>query len=49
MDTKVVVYIEGIVCKEVSSREAMCWVFDEENTEEHPLHIYTLDGKEIEW
>lgn len=48
-EKRVVVVIEGVVAKEVSSTEAMSWVFDERNTEEHPLHIYDMNGNEIEW
>lgn len=48
-EERCVVYIEGVVCKEVDAIEAMNWVFSEDNTEEHMLHIYTLDGKEIGW
>ena len=46
---KVVVVIEGVIAKEVTTIEAMDWVWDEQNNEEHPLHIYDLNGREIEW
>lgn len=50
MEKMVTVFVEGIICKQVSIREAMDYVFDAElNTEEHPLHIYDEKGKEIEW
>jgi len=49
MEDMVMIVIEGIVAKMVTSNEAMDWVFLEENTEEHPLHIYDQKGREIEW
>lgn len=43
------VLIEGVVAEMVTEEEAMDWVWDENNTEEHPLHIYDKNGNEIEW
>lgn len=45
----VVIVIEGVIAKLVSVHEAMDWVWSDENTEEHPLHIYDENGNEIEW
>lgn len=45
----VVIVIKGVIAKEVTKVEAMDWVWSEFNTEEHPLHIYDLNGREIQW
>lgn len=50
MDKMVTVLVVGVMCKQVTTREAMDLVWDPEiNTEEHPLHIYNEKGQEIEW
>lgn len=46
---KVIIVIEGVIAREVTAVEAMDWVWDERNNEEHPLHIYDLNGNEIAW
>lgn len=48
-DKKYIVVIEGVIAKQVTTIEAMDWVWDERNNAEHPLHIYDLNGNEIAW
>ena len=44
------VYIgEELVAEKATVLQAMDWVWDEQNTEEHPVHIIDENGNEIEW
>jgi hypothetical protein len=43
------VLIEGVVAKEVSADEVIDWIWSDQNTEEHPLHVYDRFGNEVEW
>ncbi len=50
MGKMVTVLVAGVMCKQVTTLEAMDLVWDPEiNNDEHPLHIYDENGREIEW
>lgn len=50
MSKMVTVLVVGVMCKQVTTREAMDLIWDPDiNTEEHPIHIYDENGREIEW
>ena len=40
---------DELVAENVTTIQAMDWVWDERNTEDHPVHIFDEDGNEIEW